>query len=63
MNNYKKNTIERKNESHESIPVVVDDRTKKRALELALHRLQARFGFQMSDPRRKHYLKDEYGNE
>lgn len=56
-------TIERENKRHEKAHLIEEKRAEKRGYELALSRLQARHGFHMIDPRRKHELEDMYGNE
>jgi len=54
-------TTERENMHHKKARIIEEKRAKERGAELALHRLQARHGFHMTDPRRKHELEDEYG--
>jgi len=58
-----KGTIKRDDERHEEAHLREEKRTEERGAACALHRLQARHGFQMADPRHKHELEGKYGNE
>ena len=50
--------IKREDERHEKAHLVEEKRAEERGAMHALHRLQSRYGFQLSDPRRRHEMED-----
>lgn len=55
--------LKREDERHEKTHLIEEKRAEERGVARALHRLQSRHGFQTADPRRKHELKEKYGNK